>query len=97
MQIAGRRCRSCNGVVALATEGKWCGRCEAAVHVDCEPAADCPVCGERFEEFERAAVDPFQDAYDPREKQSARMLGPLLAGFLAFLVGLLVFYAMTLT
>ena len=97
MQIAGARCGRCSEMVVIAAEGKACARCEAVVHVDCDPAADCPVCGERFETFEPAAANAFEDAYDPREKRSGFFVGPLLFGFLGFLGALFIMYVLTLT
>ena len=97
MQIAGARCRSCNEMVVIAAEGKACARCEAVVHVDCDAADHCPVCGERFETFEPAAANAFEDAYDPRETRSGLFVGPLLFGFMGFPGALLILYVLTLT
>lgn len=97
MQIAGSQCRSCNQPIVLGTEGKSCGPCAAAVHLHCEPAANCPVCGQPFDHHERPVADPLWSAYDPREKRSSNSVGLLLAALFSFLGTLLVFYLLTLT
>jgi hypothetical protein len=97
MQIAGSQCRNCKGLIVLATDGKSCEHCGSVVHLNCEPALNCSICGQPFDFYQPSRRDRFWNAYDPREKQARNAEGPLLALLLAALVTLLAFYLMTLT
>jgi hypothetical protein len=96
MQIAGNKCRVCEHTIVLSSEGKYCGGCAAFVHVTCEPAGSCPVCGQAFQEYERPKPDPMREAVLPRALRPARSGGPLMVALLILfvvVVFLVIYYA----
>ena len=88
MQIAGSQCRVCGARIVLSSEGKFCAPCGTVVHLACEPAPVCEVCGEPYEEYEGPKADGTSDAIVPRALRSAKLEGPVLA--LASVLALLV-------
>jgi len=79
MQIAGNKCKVCERNIILSNEGKGCARCGTVVHRTCEPRAQCDICHEPYQAYERPKVDPLSEAILPRALRPAGSGGPTLA------------------
>lgn len=81
MQIAGSTCKLCGQKVIFSAEGKFCAHCKTVMHLSCEPAAVCEVCGQLFEGYKAAKPDPLEDGILPPALRPARSGGSELAVF----------------
>jgi hypothetical protein len=88
MEIAGAKCTVCGKQIVLAKEGKFCGRCQRAVHLDCDPS-ECPVCRGSYTEYVPPKADALAAAFVPRALRPSNSA----AGILLLIAGLaFVFY-----
>jgi|SRR5579859_1248940 len=98
LQIAGMDCNVCRQSIVIATEGKFCPHCQAAVHIACEPRDTCCVCGQAYRYQERPKVDPLTEAIVPRALRPARSGAGALAVFIMgtlSVVILVIWFALT--
>jgi hypothetical protein len=79
MQIAGSKCKICDRPIIFSSDGKFCPRCEATVHLSCESRDTCNACGEPFQYDRPSKADPLAQAFLPRRLRPAGTG----AGFLA--------------
>jgi hypothetical protein len=90
MQIAGNKCKVCEGNIAFSVEGKFCPRCETVVHLKCDSLDICDGCGQPFAGYEEPEPDPTRSSFVPRALRPVKFETSImvLAGLLV-LVGLL--------
>jgi hypothetical protein len=91
VQIAGKRCKICGEDIVLSAEGKRCAQCGTFVHLACEPADECGVCGRNYTPDERPKADPLSEAILPRALRPVGSDGPFLAMFLAIALASIAF------
>jgi hypothetical protein len=98
MQIAGTKCKVCEREIVLSKEGKFCARCGTALHIACEPAAACRVCGDEFQQYQPPKPEPLSEAVIPRAIRPVGSRAPATAILLTVLVAgalvLLAWYAL---
>lgn len=67
------------------------------MHVACDDSPECDVCGLPFLNYHPREADPLWNATCPPHMRSNKMIGPILAAFLAALAVLLAYYLMTIS
>ncbi len=96
MQIAGTLCKVCGRNIVLSSEGKFCPRCETAVHLTCEPQDSCATCGQPYQADKAPEADPLRDAVLPPALRPNRSGGPAFAvsvGVAFLLLAVIIWFA----
>jgi len=79
MQIAGQSCKVCARNIVFASDGKFCPRCGAVVHITCETRPACAICGGIYRDDEPLEEDPLRGAFlAPSSRTNRSSVGGLV-------------------